>query len=173
MTRPSPSTGKVPEPSNQNLVGRIVAIQLDECTVVRRSPEVEHERAVAIYDLIEENMFTPLGVDASEFELHLGIQENRLYLDIRDLGGATLDRVTMSITPFRGIVRDYFLICESYYDAIKRLAPSQIEAIDMGRRGLHDDGARMLMERLVGKVVMDFKTARRLFTLICVLQIRG
>ena len=115
----------------------------------------------------------PVGVDATEFRLHLGIRENRLYLEIRDFSGVVLDRVILSITPFRSIVRDYFLICESYYQAIKRLTPSQIEAIDMGRRGLHDDGARMLMECLAEKVEMDFKTARRLFTLICVLQIRG
>lgn len=174
MTGP-PNAGPDPilKPSNQNAVGRIIHIELDERTVVRRSPEVEHERAVAIYDLIEENVFSPLNADCAELHLHLSIEENRLHFDIRDPAGEAVDRVVLPITPFRRVVRDYFQICESYYDAIKRLTPSQIEAIDMGRRGLHDDGSHMLMERMAGKVEMDFGTARRLFTLICVLHIRG
>lgn len=165
--------GDVPPPSNQNAVGRIVHIELDERTVVRRSAEVEHERAVAIYDLIEENAFCPVGSDLDAFRLHLSIEENRLQFDIRGADDTPVERVMLSIMPFRRIVRDYFQICESYYDAIKRLSPSQIEAIDMGRRGLHNDGSKLLMDRLSGRVEMDFNTARRLFTLICVLHIRG
>jgi uncharacterized protein (UPF0262 family) len=163
----------VPEPSNQNTIGRLIHIELDERTVVRRSPEVEHERAIAIYDLIEENTFSPVGTDAEEFRLYLGIEENRLRFDIRDREDDPIGRVTLPIAPFRRIVREYFQICESYYDAIKRLTPSQIEAIDMGRRSLHNDGSTLLMERLAEKVEMDFTTARRLFTLMCVLHIRG
>jgi uncharacterized protein (UPF0262 family) len=170
---PTTSTDAIPEPSNQNVISRIIHIELDERTVVRRSPEVEHERAVAIYDLIEENVFTPVNADCAELRLHLSIQENRLHFDIRDLADEAIARVVLPLTPFRRVVRDYFQVCESYYDAIKRLTPSQIEAIDMGRRGLHDDDSRMLMERMADKVEMDFGTARRLFTLICVLHIRG
>lgn len=163
----------VPEPSNQNTVGRLIHVELDERTVVRRSPEVEHERAIAIYDLIDDNSFSPVDATETEFRLYLGIEENRLRFDIRDKDDAQIGRVLLPIAPFRRVVREYFQICESYYDAIKRLTPSQIEAIDMGRRGLHNDGSTMLMERLADKVEMDFSTARRLFTLMCVLHIRG
>lgn len=173
MTRHTAKPSPVPEPSNQNTGGKLVHIELDERTVVRRSPEVEHERAIAIYDLIEENRFSPVGAEAEEFRLYLGIEDNRLRFDIRDGSDAPVSRVTLPIAPFRRVVREYFLICESYYDAIKRLTPSQIEAIDMGRRGLHNDGSTMLMDRLSDTVAMDFSTARRLFTLMCVLHIRG
>lgn len=173
MPRHTAKPDIVPEPSNQNAAGKLVHIELDERTVVRRSPEVEHERAIAIYDLIEENSFTPTGAEGDEFRLRLGIEENRLRFDIRDENDVHLTRITLPIAPFRRVVREYFQICESYYDAIKRLTPSQIEAIDMGRRGLHDDGSTMLRERLADRVEMDFPTARRLFTLMCVLHIRG
>ncbi len=173
MPRQTAKPNAVPEPSNQNAGGKLIHIELDERTVVRRSPEVEHERAIAIYDLIEENSFSPMGVEGEEFRLYLGIEENRLRFDVRDAADVPVSRITLPIAPFRRVVREYFLICESYYDAIKRLTPSQIEAIDMGRRGLHNDGSTMLMDRLADKVVMDFPTARRLFTLMCVLHIRG
>ena len=173
MPRHTAKPEAVPEPSNQNTVGRLIHVELDERTVVRRSPEVEHERAIAIYDLIEDNAFSPIGENGEEFRLYLGIEENRLRFDIRDRDDVPVARVTLPIAPFRRVVKEYFLICESYYDAIKRLTPSQIEAIDMGRRGLHDDGSTLLMERLADKVEMDFSTARRLFTLMCVLHIRG
>ncbi len=163
----------VPAPSNQNAVGRIVHIELDERTVPRRSAEVEQERAIAIYDLIEENSFTPTGFAEGSFRLHLSVEENRLTFDIHDSADAPLDRITLSMSSFRRVIREYFMICESYYDAIKRLTPLQIETIDMGRRGLHDEGSQLLIERLQGRVDMDFKTARRLFTLICVLHMRG
>ena len=152
---------------------RVVSITLDEQTVGRRSPEVEHERAVAIYDLLEENHFEPVGDHAGPYSLHLSIAENRLVFDIRTQSEAQLGSVTLPLTPFRRIVRDYFAVCETYYEAIKTASPAKIEAIDMGRRGLHNDGSDLLRERLEGKIDVDFDTARRLFTLICVLHIRG
>ncbi len=153
---------------------RIVSLNLDEKTVVRRSPEVEHERAVAIFDLLEENRFAPLGHDGGPYELRLSVEDRqRLVLDIQQENGDPVARVTMSLAPFRRIVKDYFQICESYFDAIKRLTPSQIETIDMARRGLHNEGSDMLTERLKDKVEMDRDTSRRLFTLLCVLHIRG
>jgi len=152
---------------------RIAKVTLDERTVVRRSPEVEHERAVAIFDLIEENHFAPVGDHGGPYSLHLGIEENRLVLDIRTEADEPLGKVILALSPFRRIVKDYFTVCESYYHAIKTASPSQIEAIDMGRRGLHDEGAVLLRERLAGKIELDPNTARRLFTLICVLLIRG
>src|SRR5689334_11724620 len=152
---------------------RIVKITLDERTVVRRNPDVEHERAVAIYDLLEENSFAPTGGYAGPFHLHLAIEESRLVLDVRSTEDEPLERIMLPLAPFRGIVKDYFLICESYYNAIRRATPSQIEAIDMGRRGLHNEGSELLRERLADKVAIDLNTARRLFTLVCVLHIRG
>jgi len=152
---------------------RIVHITLDERTVIRRSPEVEQERAIAVYDLLEENRFCPLGGGDGPFHLHLRIEENRLVLDVRNTDEGPQALLALPLTPFRRVVRDYFQICESYYDAIKRLSPSQIEAIDMGRRGLHNEGSTLLQERLGDRVAMDFQTARRLFTLLCVLHIRG
>jgi uncharacterized protein (UPF0262 family) len=151
---------------------KIVHISLDERTVVRRNVDVEHERAVAIFDLLEENSFAPKAGFEGPFHLHLAVEENRLVLDVRDTADATLEKITLPLQPFRGIVRDYFLVCESYYNAIRRASPSQIEAIDMGRRGLHNEGAEMLRERLAERVVIDDNTARRLFTLVCVLHIR-
>jgi len=152
---------------------RLVHIQLDEATMVRRKPEVEHERAVAIYDLIEENFFAPQGDASGPYILHLSLEDNRLCFDLRSEEGLPLTKVHLSLKPFQPIIKDYFMVCESYYTAIKRSSPSQIEAIDMGRRGLHNEGSEMLRERLDGKVEIDFDTARRLFTLICVLHMRG
>jgi uncharacterized protein (UPF0262 family) len=152
---------------------RISKVSLDERTVVRRSAEVEHERAVAIFDLIEENSFSPVDCAGGPFSLHLSIEENRLVLDIRTEDENPVGRILLALGPFRRVVKDYFTVCESYYAAIKTASPSQIEAIDMGRRGLHDEGAELLRERLGGKIEIDTNTARRLFTLICVLHIRG
>ena len=151
---------------------RIVRIELDERTVVRRNPDIEHERSVAIFDMLEENSFALNGAPGP-YHLLLAIQENRLVLDVRDESGGELRRIMLALSPFRAIVKDYFTVCESYYAAIKQASPSQIEAIDMGRRGLHDEGSQMLRDRLRGKVAIDKNTARRLFTLICVLHIRG
>jgi uncharacterized protein (UPF0262 family) len=152
---------------------RLVDIRLDEKTLVRRKPEVEHERAIAIYDLLEENYFCPAGDLIGPFSLVIRLEENRLMLNISDPAGAPLTEVQLPMTPFRTIIKDYFLICESYYSAITRASPSQIEAIDMGRRGLHNEGSALLRERLDGKIDIDHETARRLFTLVCILHIRG
>ena len=152
---------------------RIVNVFLDERSVVRRSAEVEHERAVAIFDLIEENRFIPYGSPNGPYNLHLSIEESRLVVDVRAESDEPVGKVMLALGPFRRVVKDYFTVCESYYAAIKTASPSQIEAIDMGRRGLHNEGAELLKERLAGKIDVDDNTARRLFTLICVLHIRG
>lgn len=153
---------------------RIVHIELDRKTLVSRSPEVEHERAAAIYDLLEENHFAPVGGFRGPYRVHLCLEDsNRLVIDINNVDDDRLESLSMSMMPFRRIIRDYFKICESYFDAIKRLSPSQIETIDMARRGLHNEGSDFLRERLEGKAEMDKDTARRLFTLLCVLHFRG
>ena len=157
-------------PSKAN---RLIEVRLDEKTVGRRSPEVEHERAIAIYDLLEDNSFEPVGCGEGPYRLGLSLEDNRLIFNISDSGNASLGVIPLPTTPFRRIIRDYFAICESYYDAIKRAAPSKIEAIDMGRRGLHNDGSELLRERLAGRIEIDHDTARRLFTLLCVLHIKG
>jgi len=152
---------------------RIAGITLDEHTVVRRSPDIEHERAVAIFDLLEKNRFAPVSGCAGPYHLHLSIAENRLNIEIRSEANGSNETIVLPLAPFRGIVRDYFMICESYYEAIRRSSLVQIEAIDMGRRFLHNEGSTLLMERLGDKVEIDLDTARRLFTLICVLHLRG
>ena len=151
---------------------RIVNLNLDERSVLRRNPDVEHERAVAIFDLLEENSFSPVGHNGGPYSLTLAIEDNRLAFDIRDENDVPLDRVLLPLPGFRSVVRDYFMICESYYDAIKHASPSRLEAIDMGRRGVHNEGAELLRQRLVEKVIVDLGTARRLFTLVCVLHLR-
>ena len=151
---------------------RIVKIELDERGLIRRSPQIEHERKVAVYDLIEENTFAVAGFEGP-FDVRLGVEENRLAFDVRDANGAELTRFALPLAPFKMIVKDYFTLCESYFAAIKTATPSRIEAIDMGRRGLHNEGADLLRERLADKVAIDTGTARRLFTLLCVLQIKA
>ena len=152
---------------------RLVKITLDEGSIGRSSQDIEHERAVAIYDLIEDNSFAPADHDGGPYMLHLSISENRLVFDIRREDGTPLMAHLLSLTPFRKIVKDYFMICDSYYKAIRTASPTQIEAIDMGRRGLHNEGSELLKERLKEKIEVDFDTARRLFTLICVLHWKG
>jgi uncharacterized protein (UPF0262 family) len=152
---------------------RLVAITLDENSIGRSGPDIEHERAVAIYDLIEQNSFSPSDHDGGPYALHLSMAENRLVFDIRLADGTPITAHLLSMTPFRKIVKDYFMICDSYYAAIRTATPERIEAIDMGRRGLHDEGSNILMDRLKDKVTVDFDTARRLFTLICVLHWKG
>jgi len=152
---------------------RLVKITLDEGSIGRSSQDIEHERAVAIYDLIEDNSFAPADHDGGPYALHLSITENRLVFDIRQQDGTPLMAHLLSLTPFRKIVKDYFMICDSYYKAIRTASPTQIEAIDMGRRGLHNEGSELLKERLKEKIDVDFDTARRLFTLICVLHWKG
>ena len=152
---------------------RLIDVELDE-TSGRSTPDVEHERAVAIFDLIEENSFSPVNDDGSgPYKLKLSLAESRLVFAISREDGADVVTHILSLTPFRRIVKDYYLICESYYDAIRSSTPSHIEAIDMGRRGLHNEGSQTLMDRLAGKIEIDFDTARRLFTLVCVLHWRG
>src|SRR5947207_305926 len=152
---------------------RLTKVTLDESSIGRSSPDIEHERAVAIYDLLEDNSFAPLDHDGGPYALHLSITENRLVFDIRLEDGTPVMAHLLSLTPLRRIVKDYFMICDSYYKAIRTSTPSQIEAIDMGRRGLHNEGSELLQERLKGKIGMDTDTARRLFTLITVLHWKG
>lgn len=154
---------------------RIINITLDEKSVVRRNADIEHERKVAIFDLLDQNSFTLTGSEQDgPYSVHLGIEDNRLIFDIRAEDDVlNLGRIPLPQSSFRRVIKDYFHVCESYLDAIKTATPSQIEAIDMGRRGLHNEGSELLQERLHEKVDMDFDTARRLFTLICVLHIRG
>lgn len=153
----------------------IVKIDLDEKSFLRRRPEVEHEREVALFDLLEENVFVLRGESAAPgpFHLKLGLADDRLIFEVRDTSDALCREIVMGVKPFRMVIKDYFLICESYFDAIKTLSPSQIEAIDMGRRGLHNEGAQMLKERLAEHVELDQGTSRRFFTLLCVLHMRG
>jgi uncharacterized protein (UPF0262 family) len=152
---------------------RLVAVELDERTLVRRTREIEQEREIAIYDLLESNSFAPRDSTGGPYRLVLGVEENRLVLDIRLENGEPHGRVMLSLTPFRRVIKDYFLICESYFKAIRNAPPHQIEALDMGRRGVHDEGSALLKERLEGKIDVDFDTARRLFTLLCVLHLKG
>lgn len=152
---------------------QIAGITLDEHSVVRRSPDIEHERAVAIFDLLEENHFKPASGCAGPYQLHLSIEENRLNIEVSSVSNDACETIVLPLAPFRGIVKDYFMVCESYYEAIRRSSLAQIEAIDMGRRSLHNEGSALLMERLGEKAEIDLDTARRLFTLICVLHIRG
>jgi len=152
---------------------RLVAITIDEASIGSSSRDVDHERAVAIYDLLEDNSFLPVGQTGGPFKLHLGMKESRLVFDIRDADGAPVVAHLLSLTTFKKVVKDYFLICDSYYAAIRTATPDRIEAIDMGRRGLHDEGSRILQDALKRKVKVDFDTARRLFTLICVLHWKG
>ena len=152
---------------------RLSAITLDETSVVVRSRAIEQEREIAIYDLLEANVFRLEGSQAGPYHLILGVEENRLVLDVRLEDGSAHGKVLLSLAPLRKTVKDYFLVCESYYKAIRTAPPHQIEALDMARRTLHDEGAKELQVLLAGKVETDFDTARRLFTLICVLQMRG
>jgi len=149
---------------------RIDTVTLDRATWPGRSPEIEQERKVAIYDLLGENHFQPKGSKGGPYHLVLGIAENRLVFDVRLKDGSEHGRVLLSLTPFKRVLKDYFALCESYYAALRDM-PSRLEAVDMGRRSLHDDGANLLRERLEGKIAIDFLTARRLFTLICALSL--
>lgn len=154
----------------ETIEGRLVAVELDESSIGRSTPDVEHERAIAVYDLLEDNRFALEGHPAARYRLKLAMVQNRLAFEIREDGGEATVTHLLSLSPLRRIVRDYFLICDSYYEAIRTATPSRIEAIDMGRRGVHDEGSRLLMERLKGKIRVDFDTARRLFTLVCALH---
>ncbi|MGY6695251.1 MAG: UPF0262 family protein [Roseinatronobacter sp.] len=159
-------------------MSRICQIRIDDTGLPTPTPEIEQERKVAVFDLLEDNDFSLIAREGSKapqgpFALTLAIRERRLVIDICDESGAPLGEIILSLGPFRQVVKDYYQICASYFDAVKRLPPSQIEAIDMARRGIHNEGARILQERLEGKAEMDIDTARRLFTLICVLHFGG
>ncbi len=156
---------------------RIAHITLDEATILWRNADVEQERRVAIYDLIEENSFKPVrsaekGADGP-YRLHLAVRDGRLAMEVSDEGEAMLETLLIGLARFRRPIREYFAICDSYYQAIRKATPSEIETIDMARRGIHNGAAELLLERMEGKVETDFATARRLFTLICVLHIKG
>jgi uncharacterized protein (UPF0262 family) len=156
--------------------GRIAHISLDEASIARRSPEIDHERAIAAYDLIQSNRFELSDGRKGPYHLKLFVEENRLMIDIRRHeargDGEPLLLIGLSLNPFRRVIKDYFTLCDSYYAAIRQASPSQIEAIDMGRRALHNEGSELLTERLAGKVTLDLDTARRLFTLMCALHLR-
>ncbi len=151
---------------------RLVAIEL-EGALGAHSPDAEHERKVAIYDLLEANCFAVEGNEEGPYRLKLSIVEGRLVLDVSDRNETRCSLVGLSLSPFRRIVKDYFMICDSYHAAIRTGSPSRIETLDMARRGLHNEGCELLQERLKGKVAVDFDTARRLFTLVCALHWRG
>jgi uncharacterized protein (UPF0262 family) len=163
------ASGETTEPAG----GRLVDVVLDEASIARSTPDVEHDRAVAIYDLIEENSFQPVGQPPANYVLRLSVVEKKLVLQISREDGTEVVTHVLSLTPLRKIVKDYDLICQSYYEAIRHSTPSQIEAIDMGRRGVHNEGSTILMERLEGKVDVDMTTARRLFTLVYALHWKG
>ena len=151
---------------------RLIRIEIDDSGLPTPTPEIEQERKVAIFDLLEDNSFAipREGVPEGPYSLLLAIRERRLVFDIKTEADEAAAEFHLSLGPFRQVVKDYFQICESYFDAVKKLPPSQIEAIDMARRGIHNEGARVLQERLEGKAQVDIDTARRLFTLICVLH---
>ncbi len=161
------------KPTPAAMKQRLVSVTLDEASIGRSNPDVEHERTIAIYDLLEQNHFAPVGHGGGPYALHLSINDNRLVFDIRLEDGTPVVAHLFSLSPLRRIVKDYYMICDSYYQAIRTATPDKIEAIDMGRRGIHNDGSNILMEQLKDKVVVDHDTARRLFTLICVLHWKG
>ncbi|MCC3247181.1 UPF0262 family protein [Methylocystis sp. WRRC1] len=158
------------DPSEQQ---RLISVTLDENSIGRGSADQEHERAIAVYDLIENNHFALVGHAGGPYALGISLMDAKLVFDIRDADGGAVVTHILSLTPFKRILKDYFLICESYYAAIRHATPSRIEAIDMGRRGLHNEGAQLLAERLKGKIETDQDTARRLFTLITALHWKG
>jgi uncharacterized protein (UPF0262 family) len=156
---------------------RIAHIELDEATILWRSADVEQERRIAIYDLIEDNSFKPLRAAErgakGPYRLRLAVADGRLALSIADEGGQLVEELILGLARFRRAIKDYFAICDSYYQAIRKATPAEIETIDMARRAIHNRAAELLLERLEGKIETEFATARRLFTLICVLHIKG
>lgn len=156
---------------------RIIAVELDEKTIIWRNADVEQERRIAVFDLLEGNRFAPARVYpqgyAGPYRVRLRVEEGRLALDISSEDDRLLETLVLGLARFRRPIKDYFAICDSYYSAVRQASPQQIETIDMARRGIHNEAAELLIERLAGKIDLDFDTARRLFTLICVLHIRG
>ena len=159
--------------TDQGHRNRLVSVTLDEASIGRSTADKEHERQIAIYDLLEENSFGVPGHDAGPYGLKIALQDSKLVLEILDESNAPLVAHILSLTPLRGLLKDYFFVCESYYAAIRTAMPGQIEAIDMGRRALHNEGAQMLIERLKGKIDCDSDTARRIFTLVAALHWKG
>ena len=157
--------------TDERSTNRLQSVVLDEASLASASRDQEHERQVAIFDLLEDNSFHPEGAVGGPYDLRIALIDNRLALDIT--GPDFQHRHLLSLSPFRRVIKDYFIVCESYYDAIRNSTPAQIEALDMGRRGLHNEGSELLKERLQGKVATNLDTARRLFTLICALHWRG
>jgi uncharacterized protein (UPF0262 family) len=158
------------DPAKRN---RLVSVSFDEASINRGAADQEHERQIAIYDLIDENSFALPGRDAGPYGLKIALQDAKLVLEITDENAAPVVVHILSLTPFRGLLKDYFMICESYYAAIRTAMPTQIEAIDMGRRAIHNEAAELLLERLKGKVECDHDTARRIFTLVVALHWKG
>jgi uncharacterized protein (UPF0262 family) len=153
--------------------GYPVAVDLDTESLATSRSFIEYERATAIRDLIAENTFLPAGRSSGTFRLGLSIREGKLVLDVAEADGTPVARHILSLSPLKRVIKDYFLICDSYYAAVRNAGPSQIEAIDMGRRGVHNEGSAILRERLQSKIAVDFDTARRLFTLVCALAWKG
>ena len=152
-------------------VHKLVSVELDTVTLPAATAEIEHERRVAIFDLVERNVFSPAGAPGGPYALKLSLQDSKLVFDID--GGGFTRTYAISLTPLKGVLRDYLMICDSYYEALRGSSASQIESVDMGRRGLHNEGAEQLKTRLDGKIIVDHETARRLFTLLCALYRRG
>ncbi len=169
MSQSQPNPGPMPTTDTE----RLVAITLDETSIRRSNASIEHEREVAIYDILDQNAFKLEGRSDGPYKLNLGLSEDRLVLTVGNETTDTLVAHVLSLTPFKKIIKDYFIVCDSYYQAIRNAPPSKIQAIDMGRRGLHNEGSRVLQERLEGKITVDHDTARRLFTLICALHWKG
>ena len=163
------TAGDNTDPSNHRLIG----ITLDEGSIARGLKQIEHEREVAIYDLMDGNSFTLDGHDAGPYHLRLGVMDDKLALTVSNEGQQPVATHHLALMPFRRIMKDYFLVLDSYYQAIRTAPPSKIEAIDVGRRGLHDEGSQLLMDKLAGKITLDFETARRLFTLLSALHWKG
>ena len=162
-----------PPEFDRNSKSRLTAINFDAASIRRGNPNIEHEREVAVFDILEGNSFTLVGRDSGPYTLNLSIVEDRLVFTVGQSDTADTFTFVLSLTPMRRILRDYFVVCESYYQAIRTAPPSSIQAIDVGRRALHDEGASILVERLKGKVAVDRDTSRRLFTLICALHWKG
>ncbi|HEV7689544.1 MAG TPA: UPF0262 family protein [Hyphomonadaceae bacterium] len=152
---------------------RIVAIEIDEKSLAPAGPDAEQERKVAVFDLLEGNVFKVVGHDGGPYNVVLSLADNRLVFDVSEQDGSAVRKLMLSLTTLRRVIKDYFMICDSYYDAIRSSTPGQIEAIDMGRRGLHNEGSQILTEKLADKVEVDHDTSRRLFTLVCALHARG
>jgi uncharacterized protein (UPF0262 family) len=169
-TSSTPASHPAAAAANHN---RLVAVELDEGSIARGAASIDHEREVAIYDLIDQNVFGMVGRDDGPYSLKLSIVDDRLMLAITSERAEGEVRHMLSLTSLRRLIKDYFIVCDSYYEAIRTAPPSKIQAIDMGRRALHDEGSRILIERLKDRIVIDHDTARRLFTLICALHWKG